>query len=48
MIAHFVSAWTRIHGVVAMEVYGQLRWAVTDVEPLLELELARILGQISG
>jgi AcrR family transcriptional regulator len=39
----FVSAWTRLYGIVAMEVFGHLQWAVTDAEPLFELELGRTL-----
>ena len=37
----FITAWTRLYGIVAMEVFGHLQWAVTDVEPVFELELAR-------
>lgn len=40
----FVAAWTRLYGIVAMEVSGHLRWAMTDVEPLFEPELSRTLG----
>ena len=39
----FVSAWTRMYGIVAMEVFGHLQWAMTDAEPLFEAELARTL-----
>jgi AcrR family transcriptional regulator len=43
----FVSSWTRLYGVVAMEVFGHLAWAMTDVEPLFELELTRTLSQLA-
>ena len=43
----FVAAWTRLYGIVAMEVFGHLRWAVTDVEPLFEVELARTVGRLA-
>ena len=43
----FVAAWTRLYGIVAMEVFGHLRWAMTDVEPLFEAELARTLAQLA-
>jgi AcrR family transcriptional regulator len=43
----FVSAWTRLYGIVAMEVFGHLRWAMTDVEPLFEVELARMLTRLA-
>ncbi|MET8148125.1 TetR/AcrR family transcriptional regulator [Actinoplanes sp. NPDC049668] len=43
----FVAAWTRLYGIVAMEVFGHLRWAMTDVEPLFELELSRSVGHLA-
>lgn len=33
-----VRAWGRIHGLVALEIFGHLRWADTDVESLLRTE----------
>ena len=43
----FVSAWTRLYGIVAMEVFGHLKWAMTDVEPMFELELARTVQTLA-
>lgn len=43
----FVAAWTRLYGIVAMEVFGHLRWAMTDVEPLFEVELARMVSRLA-
>jgi AcrR family transcriptional regulator len=43
----YLSGWTRLYGLVAMEVFGHLGWAVTDVEPLFELELAAFAAQMS-
>jgi AcrR family transcriptional regulator len=43
----FVVAWTRLYGIVAMEVFGHLGWAMTDVEPLFEVELARTVAQLA-
>jgi len=43
----FVASWTRLYGIVAMEVFGHLAWAMTDVEPLFELELARTLRELA-
>ncbi|WP_158277728.1 TetR/AcrR family transcriptional regulator [Pseudosporangium ferrugineum] len=43
----FVAAWTRLYGIVAMEVFGHLAWATTDVEPLFEVELARTVRQLA-
>jgi AcrR family transcriptional regulator len=36
----FLSGWIRLYGGVALEVFGHLYFAVTDVEPLFEAELA--------
>jgi hypothetical protein len=39
----YLSGWTRLYGAVAMEVFGHLHWALTDVEPLFEAELRDFL-----
>jgi AcrR family transcriptional regulator len=44
----YLSAWTRLYGLVAMEVFGHLRWAVEDMEPLFEVELASFITQMQG
>ncbi|WP_431975685.1 TetR/AcrR family transcriptional regulator [Micromonospora haikouensis] len=44
----FLSAWTRLYGLVAMEVFGHLAWAVDSPEALFETELAALLGQLRG
>jgi AcrR family transcriptional regulator len=43
----FVASWTRLYGIVAMEVFGHLQWAMTDIEPLFERELSRTLAQLA-
>jgi AcrR family transcriptional regulator len=43
----FLSCWIRLYGLVAMEIFGHLRFALEDVEPMFEAELAsaaRVLG----
>lgn len=43
----FVACWVRLYGAVAMEVFGQLKWAVEEGEALFETELrqlSRLLG----
>jgi AcrR family transcriptional regulator len=47
VIYAFLSAWTRLYGVVAMEVFGHLQWAMTEVEPLFEVELAAFVAQMA-
>jgi hypothetical protein len=44
----FLSAWTRLYGIVALEVFGHLRWALSEEEPLFETELAFLLGSLTG
>jgi AcrR family transcriptional regulator len=43
----FLGGWTRLYGLVALEVFGHLRWAVTDVEPLFEAELAAFIRELA-
>jgi AcrR family transcriptional regulator len=42
----FLAAWSRLYGLVALEVFGHLRWALTDVEPLFEAELEAFVRQL--
>ena len=42
----FLGAWSRLYGLVALEVFGHLRWALTDVEPLFEAELEAFVRQL--
>jgi AcrR family transcriptional regulator len=48
VIYAYLSGWTRLYGLVAMEVFGHLRWAVTDVEPLFEVELAAFVNEVTA
>ncbi|MFC4091689.1 MULTISPECIES: hypothetical protein [Micromonospora] len=41
-----LSAWTRIYGLVAMEVSDHLAWAVDEPEALFETELVGLLAQL--
>ena len=43
----FLSCWIRLYGMVCMEVFGHLRFALDDAEPMFEAEL-RSLGQVLG
>ena len=40
----FLSCWIRLYGMVCMEVFGHLRFALDDAEPMFEAEL-RALGE---
>jgi AcrR family transcriptional regulator len=43
----FLSCWIRLYGMVCMEVFGHLRFALDDAEPMFEAEL-RNLGEMLG
>jgi AcrR family transcriptional regulator len=43
-----ISAWARLYGVVALEVFGHFQWALTDAEPFFETELSVFLSQFAG
>jgi len=38
----FIEAWIRLHGAVALETFGHLRWALADGTPLFEQTLLEI------
>jgi AcrR family transcriptional regulator len=42
----FLSCWIRLYGMVALEVFGHLYFALTDPEPMFEAELAVAACQI--
>ncbi|MFC0530229.1 TetR/AcrR family transcriptional regulator [Phytohabitans kaempferiae] len=44
----FLSGWARLYGLVAMEVFHQLRWALTDPEALFEAEIVQFLSQVGA
>jgi AcrR family transcriptional regulator len=43
----FLSAWTRLYGIIAMEIFGHMGWAVTDPEEFFETELTDFVGQFT-
>ncbi|RKN49304.1 TetR/AcrR family transcriptional regulator [Micromonospora endolithica] len=43
----FLSGWTRLYGLVAMEVFDQVSWAITEPEHLFELELTTFATQLT-
>lgn len=43
----FLSCWIRLYGLVCMEIFGHLKFALDDAEPMFEAELyglAQVLG----
>jgi AcrR family transcriptional regulator len=43
----FLTCWIRLYGLVCMEIFGHLRFALSDAEPMFEAEL-RSLGEVLG
>jgi AcrR family transcriptional regulator len=43
----FLSCWIRLYGIVCMEIFGHLRFALDDAAPMFEAEL-RSLGEVLG
>jgi AcrR family transcriptional regulator len=46
VVAVFLSCWIRLYGMVCMEVFGHLRFALTDAEPMFEAELRGLAGRL--
>jgi AcrR family transcriptional regulator len=44
----FLSGWARLYGMVAMEVFQQVRWALTKPEALFEAEIVQFLSQVGA
>jgi AcrR family transcriptional regulator len=42
----YLSCWIRLYGMVALEIFGHLRFALTDGEPMFETELAACADQL--
>jgi AcrR family transcriptional regulator len=44
----FLSCWIRLYGMVALEVFGHLHFALSDPEPMFEAELALAARQLGA
>src|SRR5918993_5079237 len=42
----FLTGWARLYGLVSMEVFQHMRWAVSEPRALFELELSSFLHQL--
>ena len=40
----FLSCWIRLYGLVCMEIFGHLKFALDDAEPMFEAELHSLAG----
>jgi AcrR family transcriptional regulator len=47
VVAVFLSCWIRLYGLVCMEVFGHLKFALDDAGPMFEAEL-RSLAEVLG
>jgi AcrR family transcriptional regulator len=45
-LAVLLSCWARVYGLISLEVFGHMQFALTDVEPLFEAELAHMAMMI--
>ncbi|MFM8893989.1 MAG: TetR/AcrR family transcriptional regulator [Actinomycetales bacterium] len=43
-----VRSWSRVHGLVALEAFGHLRWSGADVEALLRTEVHSIVAELEA
>ncbi|MQA80195.1 MAG: TetR family transcriptional regulator [Streptosporangiales bacterium] len=48
LVKLFLEAWTRLYGLVALEIYGHLRFVLTDVDALFEAMLADYATALLG
>ncbi|MBI3689064.1 MAG: TetR/AcrR family transcriptional regulator [Actinobacteria bacterium] len=42
----FFALWIRLYGLVALEVFGHLQYAVPDVQPLFDTAVAELAGRL--
>ena len=43
----FLSCWIRLYGIVSMEVFGHLNFALYDVEPMFEVEVKEMAARLN-
>ena len=44
----YLAAWARLYGLVALEVFGHMRWALADTSALFEVQLAAFVDELAG
>jgi len=42
----FLRCWVRLYGIVSLEVFGQLSFALDDARPMFELMLAEMAPMV--
>ena len=48
VLSVFLSCWIRLYGMVCMEVFGHLRFALEDAQPMFEAELRGLAGVLGA
>lgn len=48
LVKLFLEAWSRLYGLVALEIYGHLRFVLTDVDALFESMLGDYASALLG
>lgn len=48
LVKVFLDAWVRLYGLVALELYGHLRFALDNVEAYFETQLAEFVSTLRG
>ncbi len=43
----FLRCWVRLYGIVSMEVFGHLHFALDDAEPIFEITLAEMARDLN-
>jgi AcrR family transcriptional regulator len=46
-VVYFVNGWARLSGAITTEIFGHLRWAASDAEPLFRENLEDMLRQLT-
>ncbi|MGH3094921.1 MAG: TetR/AcrR family transcriptional regulator [Streptosporangiales bacterium] len=46
LVKVFLDGWVRLYGLVALELYGHMRFALDNVEALFETQMAEFLGTL--
>ena len=42
----FLRCWVRLYGMVSLEVFSHLHFALADTEPMFEITLAELAGLV--
>lgn len=43
----FLECWVQLYGLISMEIFGHLTWALPDAEPMFEAMLSQVLARLA-